>query len=66
WLKKECALSVYFNFNELFVGTMFMKVQDHVKVKIGWNVVKDDDFRQRLVDKNIKIVIRDFVLNGVV
>ncbi|MCT3661043.1 hypothetical protein HZR00_00750 [Elizabethkingia anophelis] len=59
WLKKECALSVYFNFNELFVGTMFMKVQDHVKVKIGWNVVKDDDFRQRLVDKNIKIVIRE-------
>ncbi|KQT17428.1 hypothetical protein ASG31_08435 [Chryseobacterium sp. Leaf404] len=59
YLKKECQLAVYFNFNELFVGTLFGKVQKHVKVKIGWNTVKDDDFQKRKVDKNVKIVVRE-------
>ncbi len=66
WLKGEVKLSVYFNFNELFVGTMFGKVQDRVKVKIGWNTVKDDDFKQKNVDQKINIVIREKDQKGVV
>lgn len=59
WLKKECKLAVYFNLNEIYVGTLFGKVQKRVKARIGWNVVKDDDFRKKQVDKNLKIVIRE-------
>lgn len=59
YLKKECQLAVYFNFNELFVGTLFGKIQKREKVKIGWNTVKDDDFQKRLVDKTIKIVVKE-------
>lgn len=59
YLKKEVSLSVYFNFDELFVGTVFGKVQKRIKVKIGWNTVKDDDFQKRKVDKNLKIVVRE-------
>lgn len=59
YLKKECQLAVYFNFNELYVGTLFGKVQNREKVRIGWNTVKDDDFQKRTIDKNVKIVIRE-------
>lgn len=59
YLKKEISLAVYFNFDELFVGTTFGKVQKRIKVRIGWNTVKDDDFQKRKVEKNIKIVVRE-------
>lgn len=59
WLKKEVSLAVYFNFDELYVGTMFGKVQKRVKVKIGWNTVSDDDFQKRKVDKDVKIVVKE-------
>ncbi|OWK99259.1 hypothetical protein AP75_01875 [Kaistella haifensis DSM 19056] len=59
YLKKEVSLAVYFNFNELFVGTVFGKVQKRIRVKIGWNTVRDDDFQKRKVEKNLKIVVRE-------
>lgn len=59
WLKKECNLSVYFNFDELYVGTMYGKIQDRVKAKIGWNIISDNDFKERKVDQNVKIVIQE-------
>ncbi|RQO37951.1 hypothetical protein DBR39_13775 [Chryseobacterium sp. KBW03] len=59
YLKKECQLAVYFNFSQLYVGTLFGKVQKHVKVKIGWNVIKDDDFQKKKADKQMKIVVRE-------
>lgn len=64
WLKNECKLAVYFNFNELYVGTLFGKVQRTVKLRIGWNTIKDDDFKQREVDKNVKINIREKNVKG--
>lgn len=59
WLKKECHLAVYFNFNELFVGTLFGKKGKTAKLRLGWNTVKDDDFKKRIVDKNVRIVIQE-------
>ncbi len=59
YLKKEYLLAVYFEFDELFVGTLFGKPQKTVKAGINWNVVKDDDFQKRKVDKSLKIVIRE-------
>lgn len=64
WLKNECKLAVYFNFDELYVGTFFGKVQKTVKLRIGWNTIKDDDFKQREVDKNVKINIREKSVKG--
>ncbi|MCU7615667.1 hypothetical protein NZ698_00535 [Chryseobacterium sp. PBS4-4] len=66
YLKKECQLSVYFNFNELYVGTLYGKVQKKVPIRIGWNTVKDDDFQKRKVDKNVKIVVREKDKKGAV
>ncbi len=59
WLKNEVKLAVYFNFNELYVGTLYGKVQKRVKVRIGWNTVSDDDFQKKKVDKTVQIVIRE-------
>lgn len=64
WLKKEVRLSVYFNFNELYVGTQFGKKGKRVKFRLGWNTVKDDDFKKRIVDKNVRIVIQEKSGNG--
>ena len=64
WLHNECKLAVYFNFDELYVGTLFGKTQQTVKLRIGWNTIKDDDFKQREVDKNVKIVIREKSAKG--
>lgn len=59
WLQKECKLAVYFNFNELFVGTLYGKTQAKVKFRLGYNTVKEDDFKIRLVDKKVRIVIHE-------
>lgn len=59
WLKKEVRLAVYFNFNELYVGTLFGSKGKKVKFKLGWNTVKEDDFKKRLVDKNVRVVIQE-------
>tara|TARA_R110000868_G_scaffold52171_6_gene165043 strand:+ start:27905 stop:28894 length:990 start_codon:yes stop_codon:yes gene_type:complete len=59
WLKKEVRLAVYFNFNELYVGTLFGSKGKTVKFKLGWNTVKEDDFKKRLVDKNVRVVIQE-------
>jgi hypothetical protein len=59
WLQKSCHLAVYFNFNELYVGTQYGKKGKRVKLKLGWNTIKEDDFKQRIVDKNVRVVIRE-------
>lgn len=59
WIKEELKLAIYFNFDELFTGTLFGRPQDTIKLRIGWNTVKDDDFKQRVNDKNVRIVIQE-------
>jgi len=59
WLQKECHLAVYFDFNVLYVGTQFGKKQATVKFRLGWNTVKEDDFKKRIVDKNVRVVIKE-------
>lgn len=64
WLKDECKLAVYFNFNELYIGTLFGKSQKTVKLRLGWNTIKDDNFKQRELDKNVKINIVEKNVKG--
>lgn len=59
WLEKECHLAVYFNFNELYVGTLFGKKGKTVKFRLGWNTVKEDDFKKRIIDRDVRIVIQE-------
>jgi hypothetical protein len=59
WLRQQCHLAVYFNFNELFVGTQYGKKGKTVKLKLGWNTIKEDDFNQRFVDKTVQVVIHE-------
>ena len=59
YLKKEIQLAVYFNFDELYVGTTFGKVQKRINLRIGWNTIKDDDFQKKQIDKNLKIVFKE-------
>lgn len=59
YLKKEVSLAVYFNFDELYVGTTFGKLQDQINVRIGWNTIKDDDLQKRQIDKNVKIIVKE-------
>lgn len=59
YLKKEIQLAVYFNFDELYVGTTFGKVQKKINLRIGWNTIKDDDFQKKQIDKNLKIVVKE-------
>jgi hypothetical protein len=59
WLQKSCHLAVYFNFNELYAGTQYGKKGKRVKFRLGWNTVKEDDFKQRIVEKNVRIVIHE-------
>jgi len=59
WLEKSCHLAVYFNFNELYVGTQYGKKGKTVKFRLGWNTIKEDDFKQRIVDKNVRVVIHE-------
>ena len=59
WLQKECHLAVYFDFDTLYVGTQFGKKQTTKKFRLGWNTVKEDDFKKRIVDKNVRIVIKE-------
>jgi hypothetical protein len=57
YLKNEVKLAVYFNFDELFVGTLFGKPQKTQKLKLGWNTIKDDNFKQRELDRTVQINI---------
>ena len=45
WLKDKCLLTVYFNYNELYVGLMETEPKRVVKFRLGWNVIKDNDLK---------------------
>lgn len=45
WLKDRLAQTVYFNYDELYVGLRNIEVKDNVKFRLGWNTVKEDDLR---------------------
>jgi hypothetical protein len=57
YLKNEIKLAVYFNFDELYVGTLFGKPKKTQKLRIGWNTIKDNNFKLQEVDRNVQINI---------
>jgi hypothetical protein len=45
WLKQKCLLTVYFNFDVLYVGMMQLEPKVTKKFRLGWNVIKDSELR---------------------
>lgn len=56
WLTKELLLSVYFDFDTLYVGTSKYGVKKPtVKLQIGWNTVNDGDLKKDISGSEIQI-----------
>jgi len=45
WLKEKCLLTVYFNYDVLYVGLMQAEAKETVKFSLGWNVIKDNSLK---------------------
>lgn len=45
WLKDKCLLTVYFIFDELYVGLEQLETTAQAKFRLGWNVVKDSELK---------------------
>lgn len=45
WLKEKCLLAVYFNFDTLYVGGLELEPKTTVKLRLGWNVIKDSELK---------------------
>lgn len=62
FLKDKCLLSVYFNFDVLYVGLLETKPANKVKFRLGWNVIKDNDLKfndkKEFAQVRIKLVKR--------
>ncbi len=45
WIKERLLQTVYFNYDELYVGLREIEYKDQVKFRLGWNVIKEDDLK---------------------
>jgi hypothetical protein len=45
WIKEKCLLTVYFNFDVLYVGLMQLEPKATANFRLGWNTVKDSDLK---------------------
>lgn len=45
WFKSKCLLTVYFNFDTLYVGGLQLEPKSTVAVRLGWNVIKDSELK---------------------
>lgn len=55
WMQKELHLAVYFDFDSIYVSTLYGWQKNTIKLRLGWNTVEDKDFKQRKTDKNVLI-----------
>jgi hypothetical protein len=62
WFKEKCLLTVYFNFDTLYVGGRALEPKNGQKFRLGWNVIKDNDLKfndeKEFVDVRITIESR--------
>ena len=45
WFKEQMLMTVYFNFEELYVGLKYTNFKQTIKLRLGWNVVEDNDLK---------------------
>ena len=63
YLKDKCLLTIYFNNEVLYCGLKMTEVKKTVKLRLGWNVIKDDELKfeagKELATVNIQIEKRN-------
>ncbi len=69
WLKEKCLLTVYFIFDELYVGGQQLAPGQTVKFRLNWNVIKDNELKfneKEFADVKITVLHRNAtgVLSG--
>lgn len=56
WLEKECRMSVYFDFDKLYVGkSKFGLKKATQKLKLGWNTVEDKELKKDGTQTDVQI-----------
>lgn len=45
WFKEQMLMTVYFNFEQLYVGPKYTNFKKTIKLRLGWNVVEDNDLK---------------------
>jgi hypothetical protein len=45
WFQSKCLLTVYFNLDTLYVGALQLEPKTSVKLRLGWNTVKDSSLK---------------------
>lgn len=65
-LKEKFGLTVYFNWDVLYVGLRETEVKDEVKFSLGWNVIKDNELKLSVKKEfsQVKIVIKSRNADG--
>lgn len=62
FLKEKCLLTVYFDFDVLYIGLLQTNPKQVVKFRLGWNVIKDSELKfsanREFADVRIKLVNR--------
>jgi hypothetical protein len=60
WFKKECACTVFFDFDYLYVGASKFAIQKKTeKLLIGWNTVEEKELKKDISDIEIQINITE-------
>lgn len=67
WFKEKCLLTVYFNFDTLYVGALALEPKASQTFRLGWNVIKDSDLKfnddKEFVD--VRLTIESRAKNGI-
>lgn len=66
WLKEKMLMTVYFNFDELYVGPKYIELKKKVKLRLGWNVIEDSElkFKDRKDLEEVRVQISQKEKNG--
>ena len=66
YFKEKCLLTVYFNFNVLYVGLLATEPKEVVKHRLNWNVIKDGEllFNADKEFSNVNLVLDGRNQNG--
>lgn len=65
WFQKECACSVFFDFDTLYVGASKFAIQKKTqRLFLGWNTVEEKELKKDVGDTEIEINITEKSADG--
>ncbi|KAK6033562.1 tape measure domain protein [Ostertagia ostertagi] len=66
WFKDKMLQTVYFNYDELYVGLKETELKGTVRHRLGWNVIKDNDlkFNDHKEHAEVKIQLQSRGVDG--